>query len=321
MMIGNFLSALWWLPRMQALYYWLYQTSIGPMSQLYPGKLNAGFINNVSSIFYNMGHFPLLWTTCIALLSILPSLGKMRYHKNILILPLLSLGMIFPYLIILIFSGTSASRRILPGMCVFHTSLFIIGAYPQFRFFKFRQILLSILVICNILAVTSATFQIHIPVLSKLSFFTKYKKPFVEKDPTLETFSLLSRVPELNHSQKYTFAFFNMPDNLLITISDGWVMKTLALYLGRFNWSFGYPWNFRQIQDGYHLLREGYDYVIINVPQKSPVYTTDHEPDKRLARDIIQQWQTKQLESVNLKLVQTFNIWNRVVLLLKIKKG
>lgn len=159
----------WHLPSMQKLYSWAYSTSFGPLVQITDQKFRG--LSYLDAIGRLLSHYSPIVLAVLAACSLTAIVGLKRFE--FMKRSLYPLGLVFcsilmaaPIVGIMIFSGTSNSRRIMPAVFVLYVGLVAISLQPARLISTARFAVVGILtaiqltaILANELTATSLPFE------------------------------------------------------------------------------------------------------------------------------------------------------------------
>lgn len=309
------IAGAWWLPGIQALYGWIYETSFGQMVHLYPRWGRLGLVDAFASFLRGLGGNQLI---VLGGLSALTLAGFRRAKLPIWSLTLTAwgLGVVGLVAVTTAFSPGSDPRRAFVGFFILLAGLGVVAAHPSGPFPRARLAILAVFALSQSLTVAANAFDVSWPTqVNTAAPESTLMRPVRGTDPNALVFSRL-RALGLNGVSIATFSLeipaFRLPPQ---RIFDPGVLGVLAKEFAA-DMTFSYPWNFRTSEEGYKLLRElDYEYVLLDLSADRVVVDN---PYSRLTLDLLSRVRAGLLEPVGLRLEHSFDVKGRSVGILRV---
>lgn len=318
--ICNFLASAWWLKGIRDLYSWVYETSFGTMPRLYSGQGHMNFFDAIINFFSALGGYPLLGILGLVILGILAMRQKKNMFCNYVPVFVAILSMIIVPLVLISMSPSADYRRAFVGFAVLILATSILAVHPKLILPRLRLLLLIILTLTLVLVVFANTFEVFPEgSFNTEPYFKNTPRPFTGGDPSARFFQEINALPlGKAYISVFSLAVYTPWDRPF----DPHALNVLARKY-QSNLSFGYPWNFVSLKDGYESLNKyGYSYVVVDVTTEASVSSkAKEEPYSRLTSDIIEKWKQSTLEKVGLSYVTEFYVSNKTILLLMMQQS
>src|SRR5262249_46116081 len=135
------LCLFWWMPGIQGLVSWIYETSLGDMAHLYRGAGHMDLLQAIVSFFTSLGGLSLLVSAILILLEIVSIIKRKERNESILWF-YLSLTMLLIPVIVIALSFGSDYRRAFIGFSVLFLILGILVLQPKYSRPRVRLLVL-----------------------------------------------------------------------------------------------------------------------------------------------------------------------------------
>ena len=313
----SIISGIWWLPALRNYLDYVYVGGLGDMAKLY-NLGNRKFFDASVYFFSQLGGYVLLFMFVVAIIGYIFAKNKEKCFSYFKFYAAISIPMIIIPILIMSLSPSTDPRRASLSFTILILMTAVLALQPEFGFPKLRAFLLMIVAGLQILMVSSATFNVAIPKFNYINHFVKGTPPPIKGgDPSLKTFQELCKLPYLSGS----IAAFTLTLDLQM---GNWGQRpfdpgTLQLLAEKNNssFSFGYPWNFLDLEDGYAGLKASYNKILLDVSTLPPEGAEIKAPYSRLTVDLIKRWKDSTLAEIGFRPVYQFNVKGKTLVLLK----
>lgn len=313
------IAGAWWLPMFREYIDYVYTGGFGDMARLY----NLGQRDFFKALYFfasTLGGWPLMILLVVAATTLcLAVLNEFRQGMASIKLVLgVSIPMIVLPVIVMSLSPSTDPRRATLSFGVLIVVLAIAALQPGIRLAKARYAFLSVLVALQVGMISASTFDYYFPGFARVNaFIPSVPAPIKGGDPSEKTFEELKKLSLENVSiaalsltmslQMSTFRERPFDPHMLNGIAERY-KSTL---------SFGYPWNFSDVNDGYAAMKKGYQMVLLDVTTEAPDKTKITDPHSRLSIDLIERWKAHTLQETGYVQTGEFVVDGKKLVLLR----
>ncbi len=313
------IAGAWWLPMFREYIEYVYTGGFGDMARLY----NLGQRDFFKALYFfasTLGGWPLaiLFGAAGVTFGFAVASDSMKGKAMIRLMIGVSLPMIILPVLVMSLSPSTDPRRASLSFGVLILVLAIAGLQPGIKLAKARYALLALLVAGQIIMISASTFGYYFPGFARVNaYIPSVPAPIKGGDPSEKTFAELKKLSLENVSiaalsltmslQMSSFRDRPFDPHMLNGVAERY-KSTI---------SFGYPWNFSDLNDGYAALKKGYQMVLLDVTTEAPDKTKITDPHSRLAMDLIERWKAHTLQETGYVQTGEFVVDGKTLVLMR----
>ncbi|MEK6791508.1 MAG: glycosyltransferase family 39 protein [Deltaproteobacteria bacterium] len=313
------IAGVWWLPMFREYIEYVYTGGFGDMARLY----NLGQMDFFKALYFfaaTLGGWPLaiLFGTATATLGFAAVSDSLKGKAAIKLLAGICIPMIAIPVMVMSLSPSTDPRRATLSFGVLIVVLAIAALQPGIKLAKARYALVSLLAALQVIMISASTFGYYFPGFNGVNaYIPSVPAPIKGGDPSEKTFEELRKLSLENVSiaalsltmslQMSSFRERPFDPHMLNGVAERY----------RSTISFGYPWNFSDLNDGYAALKKGYQMVLLDVSTEAPDKSKITDPHSRLAIDLIERWKSKTLQETGYAQIAQFVVDGKTLVLMK----